>query len=147
MKSFKTLLLLFLIIMFLWIIITSGAFAFFASMGIGANDAANAFATSIGSKALTLRQAVVLAAIFETLGAILMGSHVTDTIRKGISDYKCFEDEPEILMYGCMWVILSVGLWLFLASKYEMPVSTTHSCVGGMIGMTIMLKGSDCVVW
>merc|ERR1712196_412638 len=54
---------------------------------------------------------------------------------------------PEILMYGCMWVILSVGLWLFLASKYEMPVSTTHSCVGGMIGMTIMLKGSDCVVW
>jgi len=133
--------------MFLWIIIVSGAFAFFASMGIGANDAANAFATSIGSKALNLRQAVVLAAIFETLGAILMGSHVTDTIRKGISDYKCFEDEPEILMYGCMWVILSVGLWLFLASKYEMPVSTTHSCVGGMIGMTIILKGSDCVVW
>ena len=133
--------------MFLWIIITSGAFAFFASMGIGANDAANAFATSIGSKALNLRQAVVLAAIFETLGAILMGSHVTDTIRKGISDYKCFEDEPEILMYGCMWVILSVGLWLFLASKYEMPVSTTHSCVGGMIGMTMMLKGYECVIW
>lgn len=133
--------------MFLWIIITSGAFAFFASMGIGANDAANAFATSIGSKALNLRQAVVLAAIFETLGAILMGSHVTDTIRKGISDYKCFEEEPEILMYGCMWVILSVGLWLFLASKYEMPVSTTHSCVGGMIGMTMMLKGYECVIW
>lgn len=76
-----------------------------------------------------------------------MGSHVTDTIRKGISDYKCFEDEPEILMYGCMWVILSVGLWLFLASKYEMPVSTTHSCVGGMIGMTMMLKGYECVIW
>jgi len=133
--------------MFLWIIITSGAFSFFASMGIGANDAANAFATSIGSKALTIRQAVILAAIFETLGAILMGSHVTDTIRKGISDYKCFEDEPEILMYGCMWVILSVGLWLFLASKYEMPVSTTHSCVGGMIGMTMMLKGYECVIW
>lgn len=133
--------------MFLWILITSGAFAFFASMGIGANDAANAFATSIGSKALSMQQAVLLAAIFETLGAILMGSHVTDTIRKGISNYECFQEEPEILMYGCMWVILSVGLWLFLASKYEMPVSTTHSCVGGMVGMTMMLKGSECVVW
>jgi len=133
--------------MFLWVVMASGAFAFFAAMGIGANDAANAFATSIGSKALTIRQAVVLAAIFETLGAVLMGSHVTDTIRKGIADYKCFEDEPEILMYGCMWVILSVGLWLFLATKYEMPVSTTHSCVGGMIGMTIMLRGADCVIW
>ena len=133
--------------MYLWILITGGAFSFFAAMGIGANDAANAFATSIGSKALTIKQAVFLAAIFETAGAILMGSHVTDTIRKGIADYKCFEEQPELLMYGCMWVVLSVGMWLFLASKYEMPVSTTHSCVGGMIGMTMVLAGSDCVIW
>lgn len=134
-------------IMYLWIVIVGGAFSFFASMGIGANDAANAFATSIGSKALNMKQAVVLASIFETLGAVLMGGHVTDTIRKGIADYKCFEEQPELLMYGCMWVVLSVGIWLFLASKYEMPVSTTHSCVGGMIGMTIALAGSDCVIW
>lgn len=133
--------------MYLWIVIVSGIFCFITSMGIGANDAANAFATSIGSKALTIKQAVVLAAIFETAGAILMGSHVTDTIRKGIADYKCFEDHPEILMYGCMWVIFSVGVWLFMASKYEMPVSTTHSVVGGMIGMTIVLGGWDCVIW
>jgi len=133
--------------MYLWIVITGGAFAFFASGGIGANDAANAFATSVGSKALTMKQAVFLAAIFETLGAILMGSHVTDTIRKGIADYKCFEDDPELLMYGCMWVILAVGLWLFLASYLEMPVSTTHSCVGGMIGMAMVLKGANCVIW
>ena len=133
--------------MLLWIVIVSGAMSFIASMGIGSNDAANAFATSVGSKALTLKQACIIAAIFETSGAILMGSHVTETIRKGIADYECFENNPELLMYGCMWVIFSVGLWLFIASYFEMPVSTTHSCVGGMIGMTIAIAGSDCVIW
>ena len=136
-----------MIIMYIWIPIIGGIFSFIASMGIGSNDAANAFATSVGSKALTLRQAVGLAAIFETGGAILMGSHVTDTIRKGIADYECFEDEPELFAYGCMWVIAAVGGWLFTASYFEMPVSTTHSCVGGMIGMTIALKGTNCVIW
>ena len=133
--------------MFLWIVITGGITSFIASMGIGSNDAANAFATSVGSKSLTLKQAAGLAVVFETAGAILMGNHVTDTIRKGISDYSCFEDNPELLMYGCLWVMISVSGWLFLASYLEMPVSTTHSCVGGMIGMTIALAGSDCVIW
>ncbi len=133
--------------MFLWIVITGGVTSFITSMGIGSNDAANAFATSVGSKALTLRQAAGLAVVFETAGAILMGSHVTDTIRKGIADYACFESNPELLMYGCLWVMVSVSGWLFLASYLEMPVSTTHSCVGGMIGMTIALAGSDCVIW
>ena len=133
--------------MFLWIVVTGGIFSFISAMGIGANDAANAFATSVGSKALTIKQAAGLAVVFETAGAILMGNHVTDTIRKGISDYKCFENEPELLMYGCMWVIISVGAWLFIATYCEMPVSTTHSCVGGMIGMTIALAGTDCVIW
>jgi solute carrier family 20 (sodium-dependent phosphate transporter) len=133
--------------MYLWIVYTGGAFAFIAAMGIGSNDAANAFATSVGSKALTLKQAAGLAIIFETAGAILMGNHVTDTIRKGIADYECFEDNPDILMYGCMWVMVSVSAWLFIASYFEMPVSTTHSCVGGMIGMTITLAGPDCVIW
>jgi solute carrier family 20 (sodium-dependent phosphate transporter) len=133
--------------MYLWIVYTGGAFAFIAAMGIGSNDAANAFATSVGSKALTLKHAAGLAIIFETAGAILMGNHVTDTIRKGIADYECFEDNPDILMYGCMWVMVSVSAWLFIASYFEMPVSTTHSCVGGMIGMTIVLAGPDCVIW
>jgi len=133
--------------MYTWIIVVGGLFSFFAAMGIGANDVANAFATSVGSKSLTMKQAVVLATIFETAGAVLMGSHVTNTIRKGIADYKCFEEQPDLLMYGCMWVVLAVGLWLFLASYLEMPVSTTHSCVGGMVGMAIALKGFDCVIW
>jgi len=133
--------------MFLWIVIVGGISSFIASMGIGSNDAANAFATSVGSKALTIKQAAALAVIFETGGAILMGNHVTDTIRKGIADYQCFENNPELFMYGCMCVIISVSFWLFLASYLEMPVSTTHSCVGGMIGMTIAIVGSDCVIW
>tara|TARA_B100000963_G_C22634775_1_gene676962 strand:- start:834 stop:2336 length:1503 start_codon:yes stop_codon:yes gene_type:complete len=130
-----------------WIVVLGGFFAFIASMGIGANDVANAYATAVGSKALTIKQSVFMAMFFETSGAILMGSHVSKTIRKGISDYQCFEDDPGSLMYGCMWVCFSVGLWLLIASKYEMPVSTTHSCVGGMIGMTIALKGINCVTW
>ena len=132
---------------YIWIVILGGISSFFAAMGIGANDVANAFATSVGSRALTIKQAVIIAGVFECLGAILMGSHVADTIRKGIADYKCFEETPELLMYGCMCVMIAVGLWLFLASYYEMPVSTTHSCVGGMIGMTLAIKGGSCVKW
>lgn len=133
--------------MYNWIVICGGIFSFITAMGIGANDAANAFATSVGSGALTIKQAAGLAVVFETSGAILMGSHVTDTIRKGISDYQCFENEPELLMYGCMWVMICVSGWLFAATYFELPVSTTHSCVGGMIGMTVALAGSECVLW
>ena len=132
---------------YLWIVITGGITSFIASMGIGANDVGNAFASSIGSKALTVKNAVVIASIFECAGAILMGSHVTKTIRKGIADYECFEDSPEIFIYGCFCVLTSVAAWLFLASYLEMPVSTTHSCVGGMIGMTLVTGGSNCVIW
>ena len=130
-----------------WIVYVGGLFSFIASMGIGANDVANSFATSVGAKSLTIKQAVVLACIFETSGAILMGSHVSETIRKGIADYECFQDDPYTLMYCCMWVCFSVASWLFTASYLEMPVSTTHSCIGGMIGMTIAIKGSNCVIW
>ena len=133
--------------MYLWIICVGGFFSFITAMGIGSNDAANSFATSVGSKSLTLKQATVLAMIFETSGAILMGNHVSETIRKGISDIECFQDNPYILMYGCMWVLVSVSGWLFLATRYELPVSTTHSCVGGMIGMTIAIAGPECVIW
>ena len=75
--------------------------------------------TPVGSKSLTIRQAAGIAVIFESAGAILMGSHVTDTIRKGIANYECFEDNPDILMYGCLWVMVSVSGWLFLASYLE----------------------------
>lgn len=132
---------------FLWILIVAAFGAFFAAFGIGANDVANAFATSVGAKALTLRQAVVLAGIFEFLGAVFLGSHVTKTIRKGIADIECFEDNPGILMYGNMCVVYTTGIWLLLASYFELPVSTTHSTIGGIVGMAMTYRGADCVVW
>ena len=120
---------------------------FTTAFGIGANDVANAFATSVGSGAVTIKVAIVLAAIFEFTGALFMGSHVTEAIRKGISDYKCFTNDPALLMYGCMCVLAATSIWLILASYLEMPVSTTHSAVGGMIGMTIVTRGQKCVIW
>ena len=130
-----------------WIVGIGGLLAVTTAYGIGANDVANAFASSVGSGALSIKQAVILAGIFEFSGALLMGSHVTDTIRKGIADYSCFEDDPAILMYGCMCVLAAMSVWLITASYLEMPVSTTHSCVGGMIGMTMVSRGAKCVTW
>lgn len=78
---------------------------------------------------------------------MFMGGHVVETIRSGISSSKCFVNDPGLLMYGCLCVIFSVAVWLVLASYLEMPVSTTHSCVGGMIGMTMVARGSKCVIW
>merc|ERR1712087_606965 len=127
-----------------------GITAFIAAFGIGANDVANAYATSVGSKALTIKQACFLAVIFEFGGAVLAGSSVSDTIRKGIADHDCFSGgymDSAILMYGNLVVVGAVAMWLLLASWAEMPVSTTHSCVGGLIGMTIVAKGGGCVVW
>ena len=132
---------------YFWIVIAGGIASFTAAMGIGANDVANAFASSVGSKALTVKSAVLIASIFECAGAVLMGSHVAKTIRKDIADYECFEDSPDIFIYGCFSVLISVTLWLFMASYLEMPVSTTHSCVGGMIGMTMITGGYNCVIW
>jgi sodium-dependent phosphate transporter len=101
----------------------------------------------VGSGALTIKRAVMLASVCEFSGALFMGGHVVKTIRQGISDQSCFEDDPGLLMYGCMCVLFSVAFWLILASYLEMPVSTTHSCVGGMIGMTMIARGSSCVTW
>ena len=132
---------------FEWIVAIGGIFAFCASFGIGANDVANAFATSVGSGALKIKHAIPLAAVCEFSGSLFMGNHVVKTIRKGISDQECFVDDPGLLMYGCLCVIISVASWLIIASYFEMPVSTTHSCVGGMIGMTMVARGSNCVTW
>merc|ERR1711998_114903 len=132
---------------FLWIVIFGVFVSFAAAFGIGANDVANAFATSVGSKALTVKQACALAVVFEFLGATFLGGSVVKTIRKGIADTDFFEDDPALLMWGCLCVITAVSFWLILASRLEMPVSTTHSCVGGMAGMAIAAHGSQAVIW
>jgi len=107
----------------------------------------NAFATSVGSGALTLRDAVAIAAVCEFGGAVLMGGAVTETIRKGIADVSQYTAEPEVLMYGMMCVLLAVGIWLLVATKLGMPVSTTHSTVGAVMGMSMVARGSNSVYW
>ena len=98
------------------ILATASTLGLFMAWGIGANDVANAMGTSVGSKAITLKQAVIIAAIFEFLGAYLAGGEVTSTIRKGIVDPKIFQDDPDIFILGMMSCLLAAGLWLLLAS-------------------------------
>lgn len=132
---------------YLWLVIVGGIGAFWAAFGIGANDAANAFASSVGSKALSLGQAVIIASIFEFGGSVLIGSQVTDTIRKKIIDVNEFKETPELLMLGMLAVVISVAVWLILASYLELPVSTTNSTVAGVIGVGLVHGGFDSIVW
>jgi PiT family inorganic phosphate transporter len=128
-------------------IVLAAAFGIFMAWGIGANDVANAMATSVGSKALTIRQAIVVAAIFEFLGAVLAGGAVTDTVRKGIVDTELLTGTPELLVYGMLAALLAAGTWLFIASKNGWPVSTTHSIVGAIVGFAAVGIGVDAVQW
>lgn len=133
--------------MYLWIVILGGFASFYNSWGIGANDCANSFATSVGAKVLTLKQALVVAAIFEFLGAFLAGSHVTSAIRKKIVNFKVFKNNPGALMLGMVCSNIAAAIWLHIASYLRLPVSTTHSIVGAIIGFSLAYDGSDSVKW
>ncbi len=122
-------------------------FGLFMAWGIGANDVANAMATSVGSKAITVKQAVIIAAIFEFAGAILAGGQVTSTIRKGIIDVSDLGTTPEILVFGMLAALLAAGTWLLVSSFKGWPVSTTHSIVGAIVGFAIVGIGMDAVYW
>ena len=125
----------------------AAAFGLFMAWGIGANDVANAMATSVGSKALTIKQAILVAAIFEFAGAVLAGGEVTSTIRKGIVDAELLAGTPELLIYGMLAALLAAGTWLLIASKNGWPVSTTHSIVGAIVGFAAVGIGVDAVQW
>jgi PiT family inorganic phosphate transporter len=122
-------------------------FGIFMAWGIGANDVANAMATSVGSKALTIKQAILVAAIFEFTGAVLAGGEVTSTIRKGIVDSSLLSDSPELMIYGMLAALLAAGTWLLVASKQGWPVSTTHSIVGAIVGFAAVGIGVEAVKW
>ena len=128
-------------------IVLAAAFGMFMAWGIGANDVANAMATSVGSKALTIKQAILVAAVFEFLGAVLAGGAVTDTVRKGIVDTNLLASDPKLLVYGMLAALLAAGTWLFVASKNGWPVSTTHSIVGAIVGFAAVGIGIDAVQW
>lgn len=128
-------------------LILAGVFGLFMAWGIGANDVANAMATSVGSKALTIKQAVLIAAVFEFAGAVLAGGQVTKTIRKGIVDAELLSASPELLLYGMLASLLAAGIWLLIASKNGWPVSTTHSIVGAIVGFAMVGIGMSAVHW
>jgi PiT family inorganic phosphate transporter len=128
-------------------IVLAALFGIFMAWGIGANDVANAMATSVGSKALTIKQAILVAAVFEFLGAVLAGGEVTSTIRKGIVDSDLLIGAPELLIYGMLASLLAAGTWLLIASRNGWPVSTTHSIVGAIVGFAAVGIGIDAVQW
>ncbi|MBL6734621.1 MAG: inorganic phosphate transporter, partial [Shewanellaceae bacterium] len=130
-----------------WLISLSIVFGFIMAFGIGANDVANALGTSVGSKAISIKQAIVIAVIFEFAGAYLAGGEVTRTIRKGIIDQQAFVNSPEILVFGMIASLLASGLWLILASRLGWPVSTTHSIIGAIIGFAVVGASADAVEW
>ena len=128
-------------------IILACVFGFFMAWGVGANDVANAMGTSVGSKAITIKQAIVIAILFEFAGAYLAGGEVTATIRKGIIDPALMSGTPELLVYGMLASLLAAGIWLLVATHFGWPVSTTHSIVGAIVGFAAVGISVDAVAW
>lgn len=122
-------------------------FGFYMAWNIGANDLANAMGTSVGSRALTLRQAVILGAILEMAGSILAGAHVAETMRNRIVDLSAFQGEPGLLALGMLSALLAAGVWLQVASYFGWPVSTTHSIVGAIAGFGAAYGGLSVINW
>ncbi|WIA18457.1 hypothetical protein OEZ85_009915 [Tetradesmus obliquus] len=129
------------------LIVIHGIIAWLDAYGIGANDVANAFGTSVGSKTLKMWSAVVIAAVFEFLGAMLLGGQVTKTVAGGIAKTKTFQDYPQLFMFGMLTAETGAMLWILLATYMELPVSTTHSIIGGVIGFALVFGGGNAVVW
>ncbi|KAL5759890.1 hypothetical protein ACOSQ2_018728 [Xanthoceras sorbifolium] len=122
-------------------------FGFYMAWNIGANDVANAMGTSVGSGALTLRQAVLTAAVLEFSGALLMGTHVTSTMQKGILVANVFQGKNTLLFAGLISSLAAAGTWLQVASYFGWPVSTTHCIVGSMVGFGLVYGGTGAVFW
>ncbi|MFT4605289.1 MAG: PiT family inorganic phosphate transporter [Rhodothermales bacterium] len=130
-----------------WFIALAAIFGLYMTWGIGANDVANAMGTSVGSGAITVKQAILIAAVFEFAGVMLAGGHVTETVRKGIIDPTPLIDSPELLVYGMLASLLAAGLWLMIASTRGWPVSTTHSIIGALVGFALVGIGDDAIQW
>ena len=121
-------------------------FGFYMAWNIGANDVANSMASAVGAKAITIRQALFIAGILNVVGAVFIGSHVTDTIRKGIVSTTVMAD-PHLALLGALSALLAASLWVSFATWRSLPVSTTHSIVGAMIGFGIVAGGFSVIQW
>jgi len=129
-----------------YILIAGYILGFYMAWNIGANDVANSMASAVGAKAITVRQAVFIAGILNVVGAVFIGSHVTNTIRKGIVSTEILAD-PHIALIGALSALLAAALWVSFATWKSLPVSTTHSIVGSMIGFGIMAGGFSVIKW
>jgi PiT family inorganic phosphate transporter len=130
-----------------WVFWVAVAACVYMAWNIGANDVANAMGTSVGSHAITMWQAVLLAAVFEFAGAFLVGGHVTNTVRKGIVSTELFQGNPEIFVLGMLSALLAAGVWLNLATFLGLPVSTTHSIIGAIVGFGLIVGGVSAIHW
>ncbi|XP_023236821.1 sodium-dependent phosphate transporter 1-B-like [Centruroides sculpturatus] len=130
-----------------WIVVVGFLVAFILAFGVGANDVANSFGTSVGAKVLTLRQACILATIFEVLGAVLIGSKVSDTVRKGIFDVKIYDNQERELMLASLAALTGSAAWNILATFLRLPISGTHSIVGAILGFSLVSKGVAGIRW
>ena len=129
------------------LLILACVFGLFMAWGIGANDVANAMGTSVGSRALTMKQAIIVAMIFEFAGAYLAGGEVTETVRSGIVELGVMSEHPDLFVFGMLSALLAAGSWLLIASILGWPVSTTHSIVGAIIGFAAVGISADAVQW
>lgn len=129
------------------ILIIAVVVGLYSAINIGANDVANSMATSVASKALTIKKAVVVAGVFDMLGATLVGAHVANTIRKGLVDPLEFSDTPELFVYGMLAAVLGSALWVNIATYFKLPVSTTHSIIGGVLGFGLVSVGASGIHW
>jgi len=126
--------------MLIWLIIAV-LVGLYMAWNIGANDVANSMASAVGAKAITMKQAIIIAGILNFLGAVFVGCHVTETVRKGIVDPSSLYS-PDIVVYGALSALLAASLWITIATWKELPVSTTHSIVGGLLGFGLVAGGA-----
>uniref|UniRef100_A0A2K6D4P5 Phosphate transporter n=1 Tax=Macaca nemestrina TaxID=9545 RepID=A0A2K6D4P5_MACNE len=132
---------------YLWMVILGFIIAFILAFSVGANDVANSFGTAVGSGVVTLRQACILASIFETTGSVLLGAKVGETIRKGIIDVNLYNETVETLMAGEVSAMVGSAVWQLIASFLRLPISGTHCIVGSTIGFSLVAIGTKGVQW
>ena len=129
------------------ILILAIVIGLYSAINIGANDVANSMATSVASGALTVKRAVTIAAVFNVLGAVLVGAHVANTIRKGLVDPVHFVDFPNLFMLGMLAAVAGSALWVNIATLLRLPVSTTHAIIGGVLGFGLVSVGASAINW
>uniref|UniRef100_A0A8B9L636 Phosphate transporter n=1 Tax=Astyanax mexicanus TaxID=7994 RepID=A0A8B9L636_ASTMX len=132
---------------YMWLLIVGFIIAFILAFSVGANDVANSFGTAVGSGVVTLKVACVLATVFETLGSVMLGAKVSETIRKGIIDVNMYNGTEHVLMAGSVSAMVGSAVWQLVASFLKLPISGTHCIVGATIGYSLVAKGQQGVQW